>query len=488
MGKTTYIPCLKKKYSSDDFGTIQIRITIDRKSKYETLGEKIKEKFWNPDKKEVRKTHPDHERLNSLIETTINELKQLNKTPEAEKILIEEVSFINFFKNQLEHLITRKRLGSYKSQKTGFYHLSNYLSSKGKTDLLFDEITPLFIRDFETYLKEKGILNNSCIKYIKTFKSVYNQGVKLGIYQQKSNPFILVKNKYSPVEKKTLKRIDIEKIFKTTFGVKDPLYNIKNYFLFQIFAQGMRVSDLMTLRWGNIKDGEINFYQLKTKTQHRIPFNDIIVLKIADYLPNRGLDIINHKFNFNVLEENFTMNFREIEEKYERIRSGNIQKFIDGDEKFIKELESWYDTLNKHKELLITKLIITIVEYSKSNLKKFIFPILDNEVFKDVDFTSEKYTLSKYQFNQMSSKTAVYNKYLKKLQEKCELDVVLTSHLARHSYTSLMIESTDKDIYTISKSLGHANLSTTQHYINEFLDERVHKENDKLNKTFKNIF
>ena len=76
----------------------------------------------------------------------------------------------------------------------------------------------------------------------------------------------------------------------------------------------------------------------------------------------------------------------------------------------------------------------------------------------------------------------------KKLQEKCEIDIVLTSHLARHSYTSLMIESTDKDIYTISKSLGHANLSTTQHYISEFLDERVFKENDKLNKTFKNIF
>jgi integrase len=298
----------------------------------------------------------------------------------------------------------------------------------------------------------------------------------------------LIKNKYSPVEKKTLKRIDIEKMFKTTFKEKDPLYNIKNYFLFQIFAQGIRVSDLLTLRWGNIKDGEINFYQLKTKSQHRIPFNDIIVLKIADYLPNRGLDVINYSFNFEVLDKTYSMTFKEIENKYENIRSGNIQKFIEGDEKFIKELESWFEILNKHKELLVIRLILKIVEYSKSNLKKFIFPILDDEVFKDVDFTSEKYTLSKYQFNQMSSKTTVYNKYLKKLQEKCEIDIVLTSHLARHSYTSLMIESTDKDIYTISKSLGHANLSTTQHYISEFLDERVHKENDKLNKTFKNIF
>ena len=488
MNKITYIPCFKKKYSTDDFGTIQIRITTNRKSKYETLGEKIKEKYWNPEKKEVRKNHPEQERLNTLLETTINELKQLNCVPDTKIILNEKVSFIQFFKEQLEYLLIRKRLGSYKSQKTGYYHINNYLSSKGKPDLLFEEITPLLIRDFETYLKGKEVLNNSCIKYIKTFKSVYNQGVKLGIYQQKSDPFILVKNKYSPVEKKTLKRIDIEKIFKTTFKEKDPLYNVKNYFLFQIFAQGMRVSDLLTLRWGNLKDGEINFYQLKTKSQHRIPFNDIVVLKIADYLPNRGLDVINSKFNFDVLDKKYSLTFKEIEDKYESIRKGNIKRVIEGDEKFIKELEMWIEVLNNCKYALITDLIIQIVGHSKSNLKKFIFPILDDEVFKDVDFTSEKYTLSKYQFNQMSSKTTVYNKYLKKLQEKCEIDIVLTSHLARHSYTSLMIESTDKDIYTISKSLGHANLSTTQHYISEFLDERVHKENDKLNKTFKNIF
>ena len=488
MGKTTYIPCLKKKYSTDDFGTIQIRITTNRKSKYETLGEKIKEKYWNPEKKEVRKNHPEQEKLNNLIETTINELKQINNVTDTEIISGDKVSFIKFFKEQLEYLLIRKRLGSYKSQKTGYYHLSNYLSYRGKTDLLFEEITPLLIRDFETYLKSKEILNNSCIKYIKTFKSVYNEGVKLGKYQQVSDPFILVKNKYSPVEKKTLKRIDIEKIFKTTFKEKDPLYNIKNYFLFQIFAQGMRVSDLLTLRWSNVKDAEINFYQLKTKSQHRIPFNDIIILKIADYIPNKGLEIINLKFDFNILGEDFSLNFKEIEEKYESVRKGNIHKVIEGDEKVIRKLENWIEVLNKSKDVMIKRLAIRIVEYSKSNLKKFIFPILDDEVFKDVDFTSEKYTLSKYQFNQMSSKTTVYNKYLKKLQEKCEIDVVLTSHLARHSYTSLMIESTDKDIYTISKSLGHANISTTQHYISEFLDERVFKENDKLNKTFKNIF
>ena len=88
----------------------------------------------------------------------------------------------------------------------------------------------------------------------------------------------------------------------------------------------------------------------------------------------------------------------------------------------------------------------------------------------------------------MSSKTTIYNKQLKKLQERCGLNKVLTTHLSRHSYTGLMIEHTGKDIYTISKNLGHSGLGSTEHYVSDFLDNRVISENDGMTKTFNNIF
>ena len=47
-----------------------------------------------------------------------------------------------------------------------------------------------------------------------------------------------------------------------------------------------------------------------------------------------------------------------------------------------------------------------------------------------------------------------------------------------------MIETTNKDIYTISKSLGHSTLSTTEHYVNDFLYERIYESNDAMNQTY----
>ena len=54
MTKITYTPYLKKKYSTDNFGVIQVRRTENRKSTYFTLSESLKEIYWNKKKGEVR--------------------------------------------------------------------------------------------------------------------------------------------------------------------------------------------------------------------------------------------------------------------------------------------------------------------------------------------------------------------------------------------------------------------------------------------------
>jgi hypothetical protein len=180
------------------------------------------------------------------------------------------------------------------------------------------------------------------------------------------------------------------------------MMNVSSYFPYLTFQQFKRV-----IRCFNItKDALFPKHILEEHTEE----------DIAEFaLKNKASATLNK-----IVEKRSSFIEKKYFESQEKIHDlQNIQKFIEGDEEFIKELESWFEVLNKHKELLIIRLILKIVEYSKSNLKKFIFPILDDEVFKDVDFTSEKYTLSKYQFNQMSSKTTVYNKYLKKLQKKC---------------------------------------------------------------------
>lgn len=504
MTKITYTPYLKKKYSTDNFGVIQIRRTENRKSTYFTLSESLKEIYWNKKKGEVRSNYKECERLTNLIKDKIDELKFTDsKVPDnyvekIEKESNEKVSFIKFFENQLLYYQTRREIGSYKSHKTSYFHLMNFLKTLEKKDLLFSELTTFFIRDFETYLKCTNDLSiNTCIKYLKTTKNVFKKGIEFYVYTTNIDPFLRVNKKKTPVNKEPLTKVEIETIFNTKIDKNDPLYNVKNYFLFQIFSQGTRVSDLITLRWGNLVSGNIVFYQFKTKKPHLVSLNEIILLRLVDYLPN-GEKILNTKFNFSIDGIDYNMTYQEIEKQYEVISKENISKYINisdimkginkVDENIESLLQTWLDLKNEKKNLIKMKLEMEITEYSLKNPSKFIFPILDNEIFENVQFDSQKHTLSKYQYNQMSSKTTIYNKQLKKLQERCGLNKVLTTHLSRHTYTGLMIEHTEKDIYTISRNLGHNGIKSTEEYVSNFLDNRVISENDGMTKTFNNIF
>jgi len=491
----TYKPCLKKKYSADNFGTIQIRKTENRKSTYSSLGISIKSKFWLKSGS-VSSTHPDHIEINKKIEEKLVELKS-NEFPYTAKMnvqVLEDDTFIDFFNHQLLHLQTRKEIGSYKSHRTSYLHFTNFLEKKKIKQLYFKDLTSSLMRDFETYLLGLGLSTNTRIKYIKTIKNVFNKGVGLDKFTPVKDPFITLNKKTTPVVKKTLGKREIETLLRTPISKDNPLHHYKNFFLFQIFAQGLRVSDLLTLRWSNLITGEIIFNQFKTKTPHKVKLNHIILLRLVDYLPN-GNEIANKKYSFSLNNNDYEMTYNEVESHYNNLQSENISEYFrlsssrrEEDKRRLEELEDllkgWLNILSEIRDKVSANLILQIVAYGKENPKKFLFPILDDNVFKDVEFNAQKHVLSKYQYNQLSSKTAYYNKQLKKLQQLCEIKTVFTSHLARHTYTNLMIESTNKDIYTISKSLGHSALSTTEHYVNEFLYERIHESNDEMNQTF----
>jgi len=485
MSKATYKAVLRKKKATDDYGIIKIRVTRNRKVDYVSLTENLKEKYWLADKGTVRKSYADADRLNKLVEEKIIELKviygdaniiEAQADVENRSNQDNSPSYLKFFEGQLKELLIRKRYGSYKSQNSSFTHFKNYLNEHGISDMTFNEITPLFVRSFETYLYTQGLGQNSVIKYLKTIKRIWNEAVGLQIYVPSLNPFMLHKNKYAPVIKKDiLFKKDVEVIFMTKIPENHPLYHIKNYFLFQIFAQGMRISDLLTIRWGNIGVGGLQYYQFKTKDHHTVAFNDVMVFRLALYLPDKGEQAFKQKYKATLSGERFySMTMQELDEYYLKLTSedGAINKFLT-DKEFELEVKQWSSYLNKVREKVSAQLQIAFINYAKKNPDRFIFPILNDEHFKGVVFDENANRLTPYQYNQMSSKTASYNKQLKKLQEAVGLNKTITSHLARHTYTNLMIDSTNKDIYVISRSLGHKNLKTTESYVSEFSEERV---------------
>lgn len=477
--KVTFTPCLKKKYSTDKEGIVNIRVTENRKSKYFSTKVSINEDFWNSKRCEVKSKHKDSETINSDIKNKIEELKKVySQTDSVNDVKTNDKnSFLVYFRSYINLLITRKKIGTSKNTQTCLTHLTTFVKSRNKIDLLFSEISIEIVTDFETYLLGKNIAPNTTKKYVSIFGRVYNLAIKSRIFIPTSNPFILFENERLPVEKKRLEKKHVEVLFNTRIDENDILFKVKNYFLFQIFAQGIRVGDLLTLRWSNIKEGEIVFTQLKTKKLHFVGLNEIVVLILKDFLPDKCKDIMDEVHEINV-DKKYILTFEELKSHYYNLVQSVLFKLLETnfskDEKAFELAEKWKDKLDQVKEIITTKLIIRISQYAKEHSKEFIFGLLNESDFKDVDFTPQT-RLTKFQYNQISSKTAVYNKQLKRLQKTFEMDITFTSHLPRHTYTNLLIESTDRDIYVISKSLGHRRLSATEHYVDDFNKERIDK-------------
>jgi integrase len=124
--------------------------------------------------------------------------------------------------------------------------------------------------------------------------------------------------------------------------------------------------------------------------------------------------------------------------------------------------------MNKNDKLLSLKLplkVLPIIErYKKEKINEddFIFPEL-----KKANLKSEKDVLSK-------TKTAnkKFNKYLKQIAEKAEINKKLTMHIARHTFGNI---SGDKiPIQMLQKLYRHSSVTTTINYQANFM----HKDTD----------
>ncbi len=490
-------PVLKKKNKKDKFGIINIRVIKDRKSKYYSLKIRVDEKDWNNKYRQIKPHHPEQKELNEYIQ---KEIKKIEVADEVKEIIVEpqsEKSFLNYFSRQKETLLRRNQIGTYKTYNTAYKHLEKYLKSIGERDIDVNSFDGLFVRDFESYLLSIVSLN-SCNKYLSILKKVYQDGLKYDVIPYtKKDPFILFENKREEVKKPYLTKLEVEEIIQKNIENKT-INQVKNLFLFQIFGQGLRVSDLFTLRWENydFSSESFIFIQQKTSKGHQLFLNNLNIKFLISFYPDLQRvyedTIVKVKVKGKGVQE---MKIQELRDYYkelnEKYRSRTIQyllkkssgKRVDEKENFTNLLDSWRKVLSEREEAVMIVLSNELKKLKDKKSKGFVFPILKEDDFNDVDF-SKPVNLNKYQFNQLGSKTALYNKRLKTLQELCKIETILTSHIARHTYTNLLLEHTSWDVLSVSQSLGHQRLTTTQQYINQVGNKQAKNVNTDLINNF----
>lgn len=497
---------LQKQKPSDKHGIVYIR-TIDKgKIEKKSLRIKILENDWKkyfiPKTKQFKNQFTKSEEYNNVIEKGLEDLK--DKGNEISQLPMNKKSFIDFWEMYIDKIPNH---GTRIKHVVVLNKLKKYLESIQKKKLLFREINSYFVRDLQWYFSTSqvptSLSNNSVNHYLKVIKSIINKSEKMGVYHYHMDPFSSLTFKKENTIKDMLNDEELDKLLNTNIE-DEKLDLVRKMFIFQLFSNGMRVSDLLLLRWSNLSEGRLEYRMFKTTELISIPINLNMGLIIGDLLhrENRYSELINNfsqsflidgkigDWNLKMIEDRLKK-ISVLKDKMERVelikvtQNPNFIHFngyifnVENETEFHQLFKSKIELLNIIDKVYLNSLTGRIGKDETLKFTDFVFPVLKNEMFLTIDENNKFSKITLEQYKMMKHSTIVYNRQLKKVQEICHIETNLTSHVSRHSFTNHLLEIDNVNLYDISQSLGHKNITITQNYISSGFNQ---KKVDYLNK------
>ena len=570
------------------------------------------------------------DKLNKFLNEKLEEFVKVNGRKEF--VERDKKTLNEWFEILISGLDNQGTLNRYKNVKN-LLELFQSQRKGGSTVIYMSEIDVQFINQFKSWLMsqprtgEPRKLNssNSTIYKLKCLKSVLNKSHFSKYYSFIVNPFdhIMFSEIKRPHKVLTIDELqnlintELVEVYRRKIPTKDgvmlwgkpieggveernkknqrykskhTLNDIRNYFLFQFFSQGLRVSDLITLRWSHfvrIQEGQLKIEKIMVKTQEliKVLVNQSLTTIINEYIIrykdvfieefvklesiNREIEtrkvFIEKDIEYFVRQENLWWDYvsdsykeilfrnpkskkedntvfhgylinkkqldevsemmgevdendfleekrlKEINDELKKLKFSNTtnKELKEEEEKirlrygrfvkkyFLKLLRKEYDKDNlRHKKnkndnlessqltkhLLINEMIMKLSNHSKYK-EDFVFELLNNKDFVEV----EKSHFSKMdgeQYKKFQSVRTYYNGLLKIVGDQCGVGDKLTSHVSRHSFTSITMELIENvSPFDLMNSLGHKNVSTTQTYMKSFGDKSVENINKKVQRS-----
>ena len=253
--------------------------------------------------------------INASLNTIYHEMQRRDNYVTAEKVKNEFLghsesheTILTLFQkhnDDVKQLVgISKTIATYRKYEVTRRHLAEFIQSKyNVSDISIKEITPMFITDFELYLRTACKCGyNTTAKFMQFFKRIIiarNNGILV------NDPFASYKIRLEKVDRGYLTEDEIKIILKKKM-VSERLEHVRDLFIFACFT-GLAYIDVAGLTQDNIRksfDGNlwIMTKRQKTNTDVNVPLLDIpkmISKKYKGKLPNgKILPIIsNQKLN-----------------------------------------------------------------------------------------------------------------------------------------------------------------------------------------------
>ncbi|WP_459212865.1 tyrosine-type recombinase/integrase [Aquimarina rhabdastrellae] len=307
--------------------SLALRITKDGKPKYIHI-EWLEEKYWNAKKSEVRRSHPFAENLNSLakqkhaltqkiitehnIENRVLDIDTLVKRVKNNRV---NVSFFDVSNEQVETLLKREEFATHIDNDCNNKRFKKYI---GNEDIGFHEIQPKLIKDFIAYLEMNDYKKSVIKSNLSYIRKIFNIAIRDKVIPRDCYPFgttykYKIKgespNRIGLVEDELMRFASVEIPYMKTRWLT------QQCFLFSFYLAGIRVSDVIKMKWNVIHDGRLYYEMGKNQKRDSLQIPEE-VLRILEHL--KPLKTCHDDYIFPFLKGIDTKNKKAI---YQKIKS-----------------------------------------------------------------------------------------------------------------------------------------------------------------------
>lgn len=287
------------KLKKDGTAPLHFLIIKDRRKSKVTSGIFVDPKYWNADKGVVKPGAPNSSRINAFLKNKLAELQDHvieqethNKSITAKKLKKEiygeaPTNFFDFAKEVLAGYEKQKMFGTYDKSAAIINKMKTFVKEElGSETLFLQEITPEFLDKYDSYCrKEWKNKTNTVHMNMKFIRKVINDAVSMDKVEMKDNPFLKYKLKTEKTQRNFLNEDELKAFanYTCTPGTRMELH--QDMFVFASYTGGLRVSDILQLKWKNLDKTNINFTIRKTGSQISIRIPDKAMEIIKKYKP-----------------------------------------------------------------------------------------------------------------------------------------------------------------------------------------------------------
>jgi integrase len=280
---------IRKKINKDGTYPLALRITKDRKSSYVYLGYNVKEDDWIANEQRVKSSHPNSKRLNNFILVKKAEANDTSLEAETQKKEVSTVAIkqkikpkggSSFFSQAEIYLNNMQKTGNYNcfiAERSRVKIFQYYISGRditigkptgkkgeqetGLSDIAFSDITEGLLNRFKVELVARRKSSERTIaNYLVMIRSVFSQAIKDGVTEEKYYPF--GKGKASiDIPDSTKVGISAEEVSRLEQVELEAFAHdhARNLWLVSYYFAGMRISDVLRLRWSDFKAMRLHY-------------------------------------------------------------------------------------------------------------------------------------------------------------------------------------------------------------------------------------